>query len=140
MEKKIKRPRISNRLCWILAMSPFVIVILVNETARFNQKQEYHFMGVSVINDEQALTNQCSWNCHNQTNYCKKHHVKYLKQHFSWVDPIYFGIINLLMSTGNYGLANLVFLVFLWPFIIYLLVLRVISNRKYIKTLRHGDH
>ena len=138
MTKTLGKPRLSKPLKWGLALAPFLLMVVVNETYRLKSTNSYQLLGISVINTDERDRNSCTWNCHNATNYCKLHHVVYLRDDFYWVDPIYFGIINVLMSTGNYSLANLVFLVILWPLVIYLLLLRAIRNRKHLKLLRNG--
>lgn len=139
MIQRIEKTKLPKSLKWGLAMAPFLVMFLVNETSRWQIDGTYQLMGINVINGDESNLSQCSWNCHNQTNYCKKHHVKYLKPHFHWVDPIYWGIVEALMSTGNYGLANIVFLVILWPFCMYWLLLRAIRNRKKLKLLKYGN-
>ena len=43
---------------------------------------------------------------------------------FMLVFPIYFGIISSLKSTGNYRLANIIFLVIGLPLIMYILLVK----------------
>lgn len=125
----------SLRLKLLLAVAPFLIMILVNEGVRQSQTEHFEYFNVPVLNSKEALRDKCSWHCHDNTAYCKKYHVELAKKHFDWIDPVYFGIIKLLMSTGNYGLANLVFLVLLWPLLMYWLLLRAIRNRQLLKRM-----
>jgi len=81
-------------------------MILVNETSTQPTKPS---------------SEKCSWKCHDDTAFCKTNHVKYAKSYFNQIDPIYFGIINSLKSTGDYRGANILFLVLLIPIIIYFL-------------------
>lgn len=118
---------------FFLALIPFLIMVLVNEGVRLSQSERFEYFDVPVLNSTEVHQETCTWNCHNNTTYCKKHHVKFAKGHFGWIDPIYFGIIQLLMSTGSYGLANLVFLVVLWPLLMYWLFLRALRNRQLLK-------
>ena len=87
------------------------MMVIVNELVRPNLKgKPYHSHGVTAMNSAKANLDECSWICHNNTSYCKENHVKVLKDYLDYSDPVYFGIIHLLKSTGNYGLANIVFL------------------------------
>lgn len=122
-----------------LALLPWILMVLVNEGARFSTSADYQRFGVPLINHAEADTETCSWYCHDHTDYCKTHHVQYAAAYFHWIDPAYFGIISLLMSTGNYGLANLIFLVLLWPLFIYFMLLRVLNTRKRLKKLRRCE-
>lgn len=115
-------------LYFLIVLFPFFIMIITNEIVRFNKAEKgYTRRGIVAINSVEKTVDKCSWNCHNDTQYCKKNHVKYVKLHFDKIDPIYFGIISLLKSTGNYGLANIVFLVLLFPLIMFLLLTKIID-------------
>ena len=108
----------------LVLMSPFIIMILVNESFRYkNNEEQYSAFGITAINSNNYTPDKCTWVCHNNTNYCKEHHVKYLKNYFAYSDKLYFGIIGLLASTGNYGLANIIFLVILIPLYIWFLLI-----------------
>ena len=96
----------------------------------------YQAHGVTAMNSAKANLDECSWICHNNTSYCKDNHVKVLKDYFDYTDPIYFGIIHLLKSTGNYGVANIVFLVILFPLIMYLLLIKSIDMNRQINMLK----
>jgi uncharacterized membrane protein YtjA (UPF0391 family) len=103
----------------VLFICPYLLMIAINETIRPNlATQSGKMNGHATMNPTIASKHKCTWQCHNATNYCKANHVKVLKPYYNYTDPIYFGIINLLHSTGNYGLANIVFLVILIPFLI----------------------
>ncbi len=104
----------------IFLIIPFIIMVGINEIIRPKIKEiPYNHLGVTAINSANKLTHKCTWICHNNTKYCKANHVKFLKSHFYITDKLYFGVINLLGSTGNYGLANIVFLVVLIPISIW---------------------
>lgn len=107
---------------------PILIVVVVNETAR-PHLQGYHNSKYDVygMNPAAADKAHCTWKCFFDTGYCKRHHVKYLSNHFQSIDPIYFGIINALHATGNYAAGNILFLVILWPALMYVLLLKVIN-------------
>ena len=98
---------------------PYLFMIIVNESINpKTENQSRVVYGYKTMNSSKRLKEKCTWACHNDTSYCKTNHVKTLKPYYEYTDPIYFGIINLLHSTGNYGLANILFLVILIPFMI----------------------
>lgn len=100
-------------------------MVVVNEFMRDTIKEKpYSAHGITAINSADRTVEKCTWICHNNTSYCKKKHVKYLKPYFGLTDVLYFGVIDLLYSTGNYGLANIVFLVILMPLILWFLLIR----------------
>lgn len=74
-----------------------VVMIFVNESSHLIKVQ------------------QCSWACHNNTRLCKQNHTIFLKPHINKIDVAYNFIISSLGATGNYRLANIIFLVVLWP-------------------------
>lgn len=118
-----------------LICSPYVLMLIANETIRSttnNQAGVIH--GYKTMNISKPVKDKCTWACHNDTTYCKNNHVKTLKPYFEYTDPTYFGIINLLHSTGNYGVANIVFLVLLIPLLILYFILKAIDLN--IKTKR----
>jgi len=113
---------------------------MINEFVRLNTIEEgYNKQGVTAINSAKKQKEKCSWICHNNTNYCKENHVKLAKPYFDKIDPIYFGIINSLKSTGNYGLANIIFLVILLPLIMYVLLAKSISMQFKIRKLKKDN-
>ena len=110
---------------------------MINEFVRLNTIEEgYNKQVVTAINSAKKQKEKYSWICHNNTNYCKENHVKLAKPYFDKIDPIYFGIINSLKSTGNYGLANIIFLVILLPLIMYVLLAKSISMQFKIRKLK----
>lgn len=112
-------------------------MIITNEFVRFNTQEEgYKRQGVTAINSAKRMESKCSWICHNDTDFCKNNHVKIVKQHFETIDPMYFGIINALKSTGDYGLANIIFLVVLIPGIMYFLLIKSISMQMEIRKIK----
>src|SRR3954464_9050482 len=100
----------------MLLISPFIIMIVINEMVRPTIKEKpYLNLGITAMNSSRKTTNKCTWICHNNTEYCIQHHIKFNHQFLKITDPIYFGVIGLLKSTGVYALANIVFLVILIP-------------------------
>ena len=103
----------------LILTCPFIIMSLINEIERPKiENKSYHYHGVNTINPKEYNIKKCTWACHNQTMHCKINHVKILKSYFAYTDTPYMWVINKLKATGDYGLANIVFLVLLVPFII----------------------
>jgi len=101
---------------------------IVNEVVRPTIKEKpYSKYGITAINSVNKSTEKCTWICHNNTTYCKEEHVKYLKNYFAYTDTIYLGIITLLANTGNYDLANIIFLVILLPLLIWLFITKSLN-------------
>lgn len=116
---------------------PFLLMIIVNETVRLRTPNDpYSQHGIIAINSADRNVDKCTWICHNDTGFCKNNHVSYLGSHLSYTDPIYFGAINLLKITGNYGLANIGFLVILAPFMIWLFLVKSLNIQDEIFTLK----
>lgn len=104
----------------ILLLSPFLIMIGINEMIRPSIKEKaYVLRDITAINSAQLIKEKCSWICHNNTSYCKQHHVKLVQAYFDTTDPVYFGVIGMLKSTGDYALANIIFLVILCPLLMF---------------------
>ena len=115
-------------LYWSILTIPFIGMILTNEIVRLHINSNFYNNQVtSDVNTSIIQKKKCTWICHDNTNYCKVNHVKFAKPYFNIIDPIYFGIINSLKLTGNYGLANILVLVILFPLIIYFLLVKSIS-------------
>ncbi len=115
---------------------PFVLMVLINEAVRPKIKEKpYAAHGITAINSAEYLPEKCTWACHNKTGYCKTHHVKYLKPFYSITDVFYFGVIAILASTGNYGAANIIFLVFLFPITILYLIIKSLNIQDAIRKL-----
>jgi hypothetical protein len=118
----------------IIVLLPFVLMIIVNESFRLSSKESpYRKYGFTTINSSDKISDKCTWNCHNNTSFCKAHHVKFLNKSFSKTDQIYYGEIKLLKSTGNYGLANIAILVILIPFLIFYFIIKGLNIHSKIK-------
>ncbi|MFD2514220.1 hypothetical protein ACFSRY_10105 [Pontibacter locisalis] len=120
----------------LLALSAMVAV---NEYAR-GTVSSAGLKGQTKMNSAVATPDACTWNCYNDTGYCKRHHVKLVSGYFGFIDPLYFGMIRALMSTGDYGVANLLFLVALWPMLMSYLLIKPLLIQLQINKLkkRHG--
>lgn len=119
----------------LILLAPIVLMIIVNESMRLKQPaSKFSLFEQSTINPNTPNPSTCTWTCYQNTTYCKAHHVKFLKSYFAQTDPLYFGLIGQLKSTGNYVYANMFILVFLIPFIMYLLIIGILHQRKQRKT------
>ncbi len=122
----------------IILIFPFLVIITVNETTRSQKLENHHPVTfVTSINPSTPFEEKCSWFCHNDTNFCKQHHVKFAKPFFEIIDPIYFGIIKSLQSAGNYRMMNILFLVILWPMLMYFLLIKSLAMRMEIKKIKN---
>ncbi len=111
-------------------------MILINEIVeQIIKEKSYSNHGITAINSVERNTNKCTWICHNNTVFCKENHVKVLKPYFQYTDTIYFGAISLLQKTGNYGLANIIFLVVLIPVLIWFFIIKSMNIQDEINKL-----
>lgn len=121
-----------------LLFASFLMVIAINEGSRlYLPKSRHTISGIRTLNHGRAMPNLCSWKCHNDTEYCKKHHTKILKSYMRFIDPIYDGIVQSLGRTGNYQWANIIFLVVIWPLMMCTLFVKVWSLYLKIKANEH---
>ena len=116
-------------------------MVLVNESVRPTIKESGHIypMPYKEYKISNAAMNPllkhhppCSWRCHHTAGVCGPRLLKPLK----WIVPIYNGIIASLQSFGNYVLANIVFLVLLWPLIMFFLLIKCLDMQQEIKKLK----
>jgi len=127
--------KIFTRNIFILII-PFIIMIITNEFYRFNIKERpYSIYGVKTLNSVKHIPNKCSWVCHNNTEYCKAKHVKYLKPYYGITDVLYFCTIKALRKTGNYSAANIIFLVLIFPFSILYFIIKSLNIQDKIRKL-----
>lgn len=121
-----------------ILIAPFLLMILINEIVRPTIEEEsYSKHGITAINSVDNKSAKCTWICHNNTTYCKENHVMFLKPYFQITDTLYFGMIGKLLSTGNYGLANIIFLVVLVPLFIWFFIIKSMNIQDEIKKLKH---
>lgn len=124
----------------LIIIIPTIVLIIINESIRFSTISErYNYRNIEFINSDVISDKYCSWECHNNTYHCKSNHVKYLKPYILHSDELYFGLINLLKSTGNYGLANIFFLVILVPTNIWYLFFNSLKLYEKIKSLKNAN-
>ena len=79
--------------------------------------------------------NRCSWYCHDTNiNYgCKSKHNPIIRN--KSIEKLYKKILAGL-DTGNYVLMNIVFLVILWPMLMYILLLACITTQQKINSIK----
>ena len=122
-----------------LLVAPFVLMIIVNELVRPTIKEKaYGGYSVTFMKPELWVLDRCSWVCHNNSKYCEKHHIRYVRPIKQYIDPFYFGIIRFLKGFVNYGLANVVFLVIGWPLFMWFLLICCVDMRAQLKKLKHA--
>ncbi len=122
-----------------ILLLPFLLMMIINESIRPSlSKKGHHQKGVIAMNPGTKSISTCSWYCHQDTRYCKQNHVKFLQGYFNYTDPIYFGIIQSFHSTGNYGLANILILVILFPLIMFILLIKSINIQTQIKAIKNA--
>ena len=120
---------------------PFLLMIIVNEIVRSTIKEKpYSKFEITAMNSDDKILDKCTWNCHNNTRFCKENHVKYLKPYYKYTDTIYFGMIILLQKTGNYGLANIIFLVVLAPMLIWFFIVKSLNIQDEINLYKRNNN
>ena len=125
----------------LILLFPFFLMIIVNEFTRTLADVNPHtHQGIDAINSSARNPTKCSWLCHNETNYCKENHVKIMKPYFKYTDPVYFGIIKALFSTGNYGFANVLILVILLPLAMCVLLVESLQIQHKINGLKQNTN
>ena len=131
--------RLFRNICLLLL--PYTIMVVINESYRsVITEKPYTAYGFTAINSDVKSPRKCSWIAHSNTSYCKQHHVKFLKDYFHITDKIYFGAIHALHSTGNYGAANIVFLVILFPLIMWYSLIKIIDYTVAIRKLKNSKN
>lgn len=138
MDRNVDLKIMQKQILYLLILAtPFLAMMLVNEWNRTRiQEEGYKIKGVIAMNSVEKMSARCSWICHNNTEYCRDNHVKWLDKYASYTDPIYIGTIQSLKATGNYRLANILFFVILMPFILYCLLIKCIDLQIQIKALK----
>ncbi len=114
-----------------------MLMAVINELFRDPKLDNPHKShGLETINPGTPINERCSWACHDDTSYCKTHHVKFDAAYFKYTDPLYFGMISVLKGFGNYGLANILLLVLFFPLLIYGLLIRSLNSQRRISQLK----
>ena len=116
---------------------PILLMIMVNEMVRPTIKGiPFSMNGLNGMNSDNKNLHKCTWSCYLNTTYCKENHVKHLKPYYKYTDPTYFGIINFNRKTGNYVLANIIFLVLLFPLLVYGFMIKSLNIQDEINNLK----
>ena len=124
-----------------ILISPFLLMIIINEIVRPAIKEKpYSKHEITAMNSDDRISHKCTWICHNNTGFCKESHVRYLKPYYKYTDSIYFGMISLLQKTGNYGLANIVFLVILAPLSIWFFGIKSLNIQDEINLFKNSNN
>ena len=129
--------RVKRLLLYLLPLLlAFPMVIAVNEYARGTISESRRGTEAMKMNTTAASPEACTWNCYNDTAYCKRHHVKLAGGYFAIIDPLYFGMISALLMVGDYAAANVLFLVILWPLLLSYLLVKSLLIQLQLKKLR----
>lgn len=124
----------------LLLVLPFLCIVLINEVSRPTIKEKPFSRYSNTMNSGQKLKNKCSWECHENTDHCKRNHVKMLSPYFSLTDRIYNGVIKILQNDEEefsfYQITNVVFLVLVIPLFILLLLAKSLSIQDQIRQLK----
>lgn len=142
-----------KKIYLLILIAPFLLMVIVNESCRAfknNDNQNFTYNGVTAMNSALKKTNECTWACHNSTKgFCMKKHRKYIKEGFplyAEINSFYFGIIDFNHQKVNgkkvrnpeyYVFMNVILLVFLWPLIIYLMIINSLRLIMKLKTNKH---
>ena len=125
----------------VMLIAPFLLMVIINEIVRPTiDQQPYSKYGITAMNSDHTISNKCTWNCQNDTGFCKANHVKYFKPYFKFSDALYFGMIGMLKKTGEYALANIILLVVLAPLMIWFFIIKSWNIQDEINKLKssHG--
>ena len=115
------------RNCLIFC-APFLLMVIVNEY--FRSLRNIPFAWDAKLNTNKKRADRCTRTCHfPDTAYCKIHHTKFPAVAIRIIDPYYNMLIDALSATGNYKLANIIFLVLIWPIGMFILFIRVIDHK-----------
>ncbi len=121
----------------VVLISPILLMIIVNEMVRPTINDiPFSMNGLNGMNSDNKNLHTCTWSCYLNTTYCKENHVKYLKPYYKYTDPTYFGIIYFNRKTGNYVLANIIFLVLLFPLLVYGFMIKSMNIQNEINNLK----
>lgn len=114
----------------LIYLTLFIMMVCINHINSNKTKYIYRYKDLITTHESTKNNQKCTWECHNNTGFCKKNHVKYLAKYFSITDPIYFKIINSLKSTGDYQGANVFILVFIIPTLSFYFIIKGIESIK----------
>ena len=127
----------------LILLSPFVLMVIVNETCRvFIKDKPFKYANITAMNSVNYDGEKCTWACHNSTtNHCMKKHNKIIKKGFPFytqINSFYWRIINFnskkvngkkVSSPRYYAAMNIISLVILWPLSMFLLLVNYLKLR-----------
>jgi hypothetical protein len=124
----------------MLLIIPFLLIIIINEVSRPNIQGKPYKKFATAMNSRIRSKEKCTWECHENTKYCKQNHVKFLSNYFSYTDTIYNRTIRILKGESQafslYQMTNVVFLVFLIPLMIWYFLAKSLSMQDQIRKLK----
>jgi hypothetical protein len=107
-----------------ILISPFLFIILVNESVGDGKSYTIDLRKIGgernqyALNSDKYIPNKCSWSCH--TDGCK--HKSVINKGI--IKDLYFKIIRYNENQSlNYQEMNVILFVFIFPFLVYLLIL-----------------
>ena len=92
---------------------------------------------ISGMNPGKMKKEKCTWYCHNHNSYCVNFHKK-ISFH-QYIGDLYNDIITLLKQGGyqwSYAINNIIFLVILWPLIMFFLLTKSLDLQRKINKLK----
>ncbi|MFN4951633.1 MAG: hypothetical protein ACK5F0_08445 [Flavobacteriales bacterium] len=118
---------------FVLLISPFLLMVAVNEsTKKGNYPITVFNSPTFALNPGNRMDSQCTWDCH--TNGCS--HRAHNTVNIGVIDDLYKQIIDALqLKEGGdvYQVMNIIFLVILWPLLMFVLLvanIELFRNRK----------
>ena len=134
----------------LILFSPFLLMVVVNEVVRptlveapFQYTKSFDLSGltqkvvISGMNPGKMKKEKCTWYCHNHNSYCVNFHKK-ISFH-QYIGDLYNDIITLLKQggyQGSYAINNIIFLVILWPLIMFFLLTKSLDIQRKINKLK----
>ena len=134
----------------LILFSPFLLMVMVNEVVRptlveapFQYTKSFDLSGltqkvvISGMNPGKMKKEKCTWYCHNHNSYCVNFHKK-ISFH-QYIGDLYNDIITLLKQggyQGSYAINNIIFLVILWPLIMFFLLTKSLDLQRKINKLK----
>ena len=136
----------------LILFSPFLLMVMVNEVVRptlvevpFQYTKSFDLSGLtqkvvvsgSGMNPGKMKKEECTWYCHNHNSYCVNFHKK-ISFH-QYIGDLYNDIITLLKQggyQGSYAINNIIFLVILWPLIMFFLLTKSLDLQRKINKLK----
>jgi hypothetical protein len=124
----------------LLLIIPFLLIIIINEVSRPNIQGKPYKRFATAMNSRIRSKEKCTWECHENTTYCKQNHVKLLSNYFSYTDTIYNRTIRILKGENQafsfYQMTNVVFLVFFIPLLIWCFLAKSLTMQDQIHKLK----